>query len=78
MLDTSLKFYSVLTYISDLKVKVMDFEILCLTFWLKFLEVNIFWRFGWILLICCVILGIKLLYCTPIVEVKVTDVETLC
>ena len=30
------------------KVKVMDFEILCI--WLKFLEVDISWNFNWIYL----------------------------
>ena len=33
---------TILTHISDLEVKVMVFEILCLSFWLKFLEVYIF------------------------------------
>ena len=29
---------TILIHISDLEVKVTDFEILCLSFWLKFLE----------------------------------------
>ena len=33
---------TILTHISDLEVKVTEFEILCLSFWLKFLEVYIF------------------------------------
>ena len=39
---------TILTHISDLevKVKVTSFEILCLSFWLKFLEVFIFWSYS--------------------------------
>ena len=36
---------SILTQISDREVKVTDFEILYLRFWLKFLEVYIFRSF---------------------------------
>ena len=32
---------TILTHISDLEVKVTDFEILCLSFWLKFLKAYI-------------------------------------
>ena len=54
------------THMSDLEVKVTDFEILSLSFWLKFLEVYIFWSFSWILLILCLILGTGLnFYAAP-------------
>ena len=33
-----------LTHLSDVKVKVTDFEILYLSFWLNFLDDYIFWR----------------------------------
>ena len=46
----------ILTNICDLEVKITGFEILCLSFWLKFLEVYMFWSFRWILLILCLIL----------------------
>ena len=53
---------TIMTHIGDLQVKVTDFEILSESFWLKFLEVYIFWSFSWILLILCLILdtGLKL------------------
>ena len=50
--------------ISDLEVKVTDFEILSLSFWLKFLEVYIFRMFILILLILCPILGTGLKFNT--------------
>ena len=56
MLYTEVLCCTILTHISDLEVKVMDFEILCLSFCLKFLEVNIFWSVRWILLILDLIL----------------------
>ena len=33
---------TITTHLGDLEVKVMDFKVLCLSFWLKFLEVYIF------------------------------------
>ena len=58
--------YTILIHISDLVVKVTDFEILCLSFWLKFLAVYIFWSFNWILLILCLILDTGLnFYAAP-------------
>ena len=53
-------------HIGDLEVKGMDFEILSHSFWLKFLEVYIFWSFRWILLILCLMLdtGLKF-YAVP-------------
>ena len=62
----------------------MDFEILSLSFWLKFLEVYIFWSFSWILLIPCLMLDTGLVLCCTIItrisdlEIKVTDFEILC
>ena len=52
---------TITTHIGDLQVKVTDFEILSLNFWLKFLEVYIFWSFSLILLILCLMLdtGLK-------------------
>ena len=47
---------TILIHISDLEVKVTDFEILCLSFWLKFLEVLYLLSLSWILLILCLIL----------------------
>ena len=58
--------YTILTHISDLEVKVTDFEILCLSFRLNFLEVYIFWNFSWILLILCLLLDTGLnFYAAP-------------
>ena len=34
--------------LTNLVVKVMDFEILRWSFWLKFLELDISWTFEWI------------------------------
>ena len=63
MLGTGLQFYA---HISDIEVKVTGFEILCLSFWLKFLEVYIFWSFRWILLILCLIIDTGLnFYAAP-------------
>ena len=63
MSDTGLKFfcYIITTHVSNLEVKVMVFEILSESFWLKFLEVYIFWSSIWILLILCLMLdtGLK-------------------
>ena len=42
---------TITTHITDLDLKVTDFEILSQSVWLKFLEVYIFWSFSWILLI---------------------------
>ena len=55
-----------MTHIGDHEVKVTDFEILSLSFWLKFLELYIFWSLGWILLILCLVLdtGLKF-YAVP-------------
>ena len=33
---------AILTHLNDLDVKVTNFEILCLRFWLKFLEAYVF------------------------------------
>ena len=52
-------FYTITTHIHDLEVKVTDFEILSLSFWLKFLELLIFCSFSWILLIVCLMLDLK-------------------
>ena len=76
--------YCILTHISDLEVKVTDFEILCLSFWLKILEVYLL---KLLLNLVDTLPGIrywsKLLRCThphplTILEVKVTDFEILC
>ena len=57
---------NITTHIGDLEFKVTDFEILSQSFWLKFLEVCIFWSFSWILLILCLMLdtGLKF-YAVP-------------
>ena len=34
--------------LTNFEVKSTDFEILCWSFWLKFLEVDISWTFEWI------------------------------
>ena len=54
------------THIGDLEVKFTVFEILSLSFWLKFSEVYIFWSFSRMLLILCLMLdtGLKF-YAVP-------------
>ena len=69
--------------ITNLEVKVTDFEILLWSFWLKFLELDISWTYKWIQLILYLMLDIGVnFYAVPSpphlltdLEVKVTDLE---
>ena len=60
-----------MTHLGDLEVKVTDLEILCLSFWFKFLEI-------YLLNMLMDQVDTLLLVDIGDLEVKVTDLEILC